>query len=187
MDRASNPKENTMSYTGNEISNHSHAIVTAIGDSVLGGCEDFRQTDEADGFVFTNPEGEGTIRRTITTPDPSWTVTLPDGRTATHVDPTTAINRAVLGSPEAEPSPLHRKVERDEHLAYTELRNAIKDAQALLIKTEAWATAWHNGESATPPFSVSGIVQAQPLTDLLSRAQAYRAAAETLATVSEHE
>lgn len=84
-----------MSYTGNEISNYSHAIVTAIGVSALGGCECFRQTDEADGFVFVTPDGEGTIRRTITTPDPSWTVRLPDGRTATHIDPVIAINNAV--------------------------------------------------------------------------------------------
>jgi hypothetical protein len=73
------------------------------------------------------------------------------------------------------------RTDRTEDLAYTELINAVKDAQRLLIDTEAWAVAWHNGEGATPPFNVAGLYSAGPLTDVMQRAQAYRAAAEAKA------
>lgn len=97
----------------NTISELSSTVVQAICESVLGGCEGFEQTPEGDGFVFDNPEGEGTIKpgkpgRVVSDGslytilnDEGWTVTLPDGRLATHTDLVTAINNAVeQGVPE---------------------------------------------------------------------------------------
>lgn len=70
------------------------------------------------------------------------------------------------------------RIERHEDLTYTELKNAIRRAQALVKQTEEWADAWHLGESGRAPFNVAGLFYGGDLTDLGLRAQAYHAAAQ---------
>lgn len=84
----------------------------------------------------------------------------------------------------AEPTPAQRaqlRTDRAEDLHHRELQSAIDRARALLDRTEEWAARWHEGESATPPFSVGGLFQASDLTEVALRAHTYRASAEAKA------